>query len=292
MSLKRISAVLFAVGGALGCSTYSTYRPVALDCTLDNGYVLDPIDMTTAFTYGDPTPGALATATVTMLPDGARCTSMSALQITTHRFNDWGAAVSFYGFHAAAPVTFRDASASEGLAFWARAPGATGKAFTVVLDDYNTNDPTPLAPGSTDPSTDLDPTDSNCVSYSGPDGGSQTISSIDPMTGAVISSGSITVTPPNACGNGYSFVPRLTPDWQFFAIPFNAFHQSNMPNRVPNGTLKEEGSSPGTSLLTAKLTLLTLRMAKESDMEIWMDKLGFYRKQGGGAGADGGADAR
>ena len=54
MSLKRISAVLFAVGGALGCTTYPTYRPVALDCTLDNGYVLDPVDMTTAFTYGDP----------------------------------------------------------------------------------------------------------------------------------------------------------------------------------------------------------------------------------------------
>src|SRR5438128_2015202 len=120
MSLKRISAVLFAVGGALGCTTYPTYRPVALDCTLDNGYVLDPVDMTTAFTYGDPTPGAAATAAVTMIPDGPRCTSTSALQILTHRFNDWGSAVSFYGFHAPVPVTLRDASAYEVLSFCSR----------------------------------------------------------------------------------------------------------------------------------------------------------------------------
>jgi len=301
MSLKRISAVLFALGSALGCSTYSTYRPVTLDCTVDSAFELDPIDMGTAFSYGDPTPGAYPgptgtpPPTVTMLPDGPRCTSTSALEIILRGYKDWGSAVAFYGFHAPLPVTFRDASASEGLSFWARAPGPTAKAFTVVFDDYNTTDPTPLPPGSTNPADDPDPTDSNCTSYSAPDGGTnggQIVNGIDPMTGQVISSGSITVTPPNTCGNSFQVVVRTTSDWQFYVLPFSAFHQTAMPNRVPNKVLTETGSAPGSNLLTAKLALMTLRFAKESDVDLWIDKLGFYRSKGVGAGADGGADAR
>lgn len=293
MSKTCISgAAIFALGGALGCTAYPTYKPpLSLDCSVDSAYELDPIDLSTAISYGDPTPGAAVSAALTMLPDGARCGNASALQITTHRFNDWGAAASFYGFHATT-VTSRDESAYEGMSFWARAPGATGKSFTLVLDDFNTYDATPLPAGSTDPAADPDPTDSNCVSYSGPDGGSQTVNTVDPATGMVISSGSITVTPPNACGNAYTSVVSTTLDWRFYTIPFNHFHQTAMPNRVPNPALTQEGSAQGTSLLTSKLTLLTLRMPKESDINLWIDKLGFYRKKGLVAGADGGADAR
>lgn len=293
MSLKRISgAVLFVLGGALGCTAYPTIKPsAALDCSLDTGYDLDPVDLSTAFGYGDTTPGAAMTAAFTTLPDGARCSSTSALLITTHHYNDWGAAAGFYGFHATTAPS-RDESAYQGMSFWARGPGATGKSFNIVLDDFNTYDATPLPPGEADAAADPDPTDSNCIAYSTSDGGTQSVTIIDPATGMVLSSGTASVTATNACGNGYQVVATVTADWRFYTIPFNQFHQTAMPNRVPNATLMETGSAPGTSLLTSKLSLLTLRMPKEAEMELWIDKLGFYRKRGQGAGADGGADAR
>jgi hypothetical protein len=300
MISRRISGfVLFALCGAAGCSTYSTYRPVSIDCTADSGYDLDPVDMSSAFTYGDTTTGAVITAAVTPLPDNPRCANASALLITAHRFNDWGAATGFYAFGPADPTDptmakrlTRNESAYTGVSFWARAPGATGKSFTIVLDDFNTADPTPLAAGSSDPTTDPDPMDSNCIGYATPDGGMQNVTIYDPATGMVLSSGSTTVTALNACGNAYQVIPTVANDWAFYTIPFGQFHQTAQPNRVPNDKLTETGTAPGTSLLTSKLRNFLIRIPKATDMELWIDNLGFYRKKGSVVGADGGTDAR
>src|SRR5215471_21593434 len=149
MSRKDIlRALMVALSGAVGCSAYSTIKAVPLDCTADSAYTIDPVDENTAFGYGDGTTGAMMTAVLTTLPDGDRCGTTQALEITTHLYNDWGAAVGFYGFIPTGSVS-RDDSAYDGMAFWARAPGPTGKAFTIVLDDFNTYDPTPLPAGST-----------------------------------------------------------------------------------------------------------------------------------------------
>src|SRR5262249_22817835 len=122
-------------------------------------------------------------------------------------------------------------------------------------------------------------------SYSRPDGG--TIGpTYDPGTGMILSSGMMNVTMPNACGNGYQVYPVVTATWRFYTFPFKQFVQTATANRVPNPSLMETGPTPGTRLLTNKLMLLTLRMPKATDMELWIDKLGFYRKKA--AGGDGG----
>lgn len=290
MSRERsvLAALFLAWGGALGCSSYATIKTVPIDCAAEDPYQIDPVDMTTAFSYGDPTPGSAITAAVTMLPDGARCGATSALLVAARHFNDWGAAAGFYGFLVNGNP--RDESSAEGMAFWARAPGATGKSFTIVLDDFNTYDPTPR-----DPNTLVDPntTDSNCIVYATPDGGVQggTGPAYDPATGMAVSSGTTTITPPNACGNGYQVIMSVANDWRFYTIPWSRFQQTNMSNRVPNSALEETGSAQGTPLLTNKLMLLTLRVPREVETDLWIDRLGFYRKRGVVTG-DGGADAR
>jgi len=272
-------AVAASVAGVCGCTAYSSINSASLDCTAHDSYVydfVDPMNMSTAFSYGDTTTGATNSAAMAMVPaDAPPCFDPPAVHIQMHHNNDWGSAAGFYGF---APMDQamnklpRKESAYEGLAFWARAPGNTGKSFMVVLDDYNTYDPTPLPAGEADAAADPNPNDSNCVSYTMREGG-VSVTIIDPATGAVLSSTSTTVTASNACGNDYMAVVTATTDWRFYTIPLDRFHQTAMPNRVPNSTL------PGTGLLTDELSNLLLRFPKESEVDLWIDNLGFYKKK-------------
>ena len=54
-----------------------------------------------------------------------------SLVITSANNNEWG---SLFGFNGFGP---KDASAYEGMAFWARAPLGSNTGFTILLDDLN-----------------------------------------------------------------------------------------------------------------------------------------------------------
>src|SRR5665213_2210038 len=202
----------------------------------------------------------------------------------TDHNNDWGSLFGIYGFGP------RDESAYDGLSFWARAPGDTTKAFTILLDDTNTENLAMPANCSTDAGTTSSPTDAGaavCKNYCMPDGGTGGATPyIDSLTGMVVGGTTSAAPPADACGNEYYVVAQVTGGWQFYTFPFANFRQLAEPNRVPNAHLTETGNlAPLTYLLTSALMGLTFRMPPEADMNLWLSHLGFYRPKAGGDGA-------
>jgi hypothetical protein len=293
MSFGRTSGMLFlALGGAVGCNAYPTLKPVPIDCTADSAYDVQYIysfDTTTAtiqfFGSGDHLDADVsATPTVQPLTDGPRCGSTNALLLHTEHNDDWGSLFGIYGFGP------RDESGYQGLSFWARSPGNTSKAFTVLLDDTNTNSPIP-AICSADAGTTPTPVDSGtvvCKNYCMPDGGTGGVSYAVDQNGQIVGGATTNAPPLDACGNQYYVVATVTAGWQFYTFPFTAFRQLAEPNRVPNGHFPNTESTPGTHLLTSALMGLTFRMPPEANMDLWLSHLGFYRQKTGG---DGAADA-
>jgi hypothetical protein len=284
---RRALLLAIALGGAFGCSAYSTYKTVPLDCTVVNGYQFKTIDAfdtpgsAPLWTSADCTTGSVMAVSEVALTDGPVCGNTAALEIQASDNDQWG---SLTGYNNFGP---RDASAYQGISFWARSPGDTTKGFTILLDDPNTNTDTGVTPPigncTVYPTVDA----GACGSTSGP----ATI--VDPGTGAILSSGTLTAPPlPNACGNGYTTVELVTGNWSFYTIPFGAFQQIKDPNLVPNVDLPETGSAPGTSLITSALLDLTFRMQKAAIMNLQISNLAFYRAKGWvPSGADGGVDA-
>jgi hypothetical protein len=288
MKFARASLLVVASLGALaGCRTYATIVEVPLDCTVTDAYDFQSID---SFDMGENVPWFGAGDAICgdgggvfdnpplihTIEDGGRCGSNAAVVFRSENCNDWGALYGDYSFAT------KDASAYEGISFWARAPGETAKGFTLVLGDANSVAPTPTMP-------------TNCIDYG--DGG---VSSNPGGSGATaISNGNIISggtnapqPPPDACGQVYNAIFTVTTDWRFYTIPFTAFTQSAAPNRVPNAVFAA-GNVPGTGLLTSALMNLIFRMPKESRAELWVDDLSFYRPKGwsgwptnGGAAAD------
>ncbi len=294
MKLERTSAtvVFLALVGAVACTAYPTFKNLPLACDAEAGYELLTIetrsgdgmanlwgssDTPDASTYVCGDPLFRVQTCVEPIPDGPRCGNATALVMRSAGNNDWG---SLFGINNFGP---RDASAYEGLAFWARAPGNTTKEFTILLGDTNTTCLGMAADGGV-----CDTQPSNCITYAGADGGTGT--GVTDGTGMLLP-GTISSAPErDQCGNVYS-VPRVvTGDWAFYTIPFSAFQQGAMPNRVPNALLTQTGPVPGTALLTGKLLSLGFRMPKAAIMELWLDKVSFYRKAGTGGG-DAGVDA-
>jgi hypothetical protein len=274
------AALLFVLAGAAtACQAYPTVKKAPIDCSPDDRYdlsIVDPFETITAantafWNAGDALvmTGDLNESIEPISGDG-RCGSKAALVLRSVHANDWG---SIFGYNNFGP---RDASGTEGMAFWARAPGATTKAFTISLDDANT------APDA-----------KRCVDY-GTDGG--TAAPSGPTTdglGNVISTGASVVQPqPDACSNSYTAVVVVTTEWSLYTVPWERFTQVAAPNRVPNAVFTEVGPVPGTGLLIDKIWTFILRMPKEATMELWLDNLAFYRTRtkGSAAGADAGAD--
>ena len=280
--LARAGALVLALGGTLGCTAYATLKNAPVDCTVENAYefkLIDAFDTPLSmpmWTSSDCTAGSSMTDLEAALPDGARCGSTTAEQIQASHNNDWG---SLTGYNNFGP---RDASAYEGISFWARTRGNSTNSFAVLLDDPNTGTDSAVSPPL-----------GNCTVNPAPDAGAcaaaPTTTIIDSM-GNILSSGTLTAPPlPGECGNSYSFVVSVTGDWQLYTIPFGRFQQGALPNRVPNPELTATGSAAGTALLTSQLLNLTMRFPKAIDMDLWIDNLAFYRKKR--PGGDGGIDA-
>jgi hypothetical protein len=300
----RALAAIVALGGTFGCSTYSTYRtPPPTGCYVADastspaaGYEFKIIDTFEGemgapfFTAGDLTPGAAVTLTLGVPPIGAPCGSATALEIHSAGFNDWGSLIGYNNFGP------KDASAYEGVSFWAHPGVSSNKAFTMLFDDPNTyNASGMVADGGI--VLPMPPT-ADCTKYPTPDGGAVPGASpnTDPATGMVLSSGSATVPlPANGCGNQYQAVVRLTDGWQLTTVPFGDFQQLMTPNEVTgaNPYLTVTGPlAPETNLITSRLMQFAVRFPKAMGTDIWIDNLAFYRHKGWvPSGRDGGVDA-
>jgi hypothetical protein len=93
------------------------------------------------------------------------------------------------------------------------------------------------------------------------------ITTVDPNTGSTTTGGSGCVPLPNQCGNSFTRTLALTDQWQLYLLPFTSFKQDILPNR----TIEDIDLS----------TIFTFgfRIPKEAVTEIWITKLGFYRKK-------------
>lgn len=274
MTRLHRTALFLLLGLAVvsGCDSYTTLKDVALDCSLEDGYeflpmsTLDKVGDKVFWGSGDNTPGksvgsdADGNVLVESMPDGPRCGSGAAAVVRASGNNDWGCLFGFNLFGAP-----RDASAYEGLSFWARSPGPTTKGFLLLLNDPNTA----IMSGVT----------SHCIDLGAETAGSQAIQVyVDGQ--AVSTSGAVTrPTLANECGNGYGLAMSVTSDWRLYTIPFGAFQQDPKPNRVPNALLTNVGNVPENGLLTDQLLSLILRMPKAAKAELWLDNLAFYRKK-------------
>jgi hypothetical protein len=272
--LGRVSLLLGGLGSFAACTEYATYRNLPTDCSAEEGYEFDPLNAfekasdANFWIAGDPfcgdtdagIPRSLSLAVSTM-PDGPRCGSKMGLVFRSAQCNDWGALAGYNNFGP------QDKHLWEGISFWARSPGNTGKSFTIVLDDANTAASAPS---------------SHCREYDAGAGG-QTTTFIDPATGQPMSGGLVSAAQPDQCGNSYNAIIPITGEWRFYTVPFSAFTQTAQPNRVPNAIL-QGGTVPGNGLLTSALQTFIIRVPKEEPMELWLDNLGFYRKRIGGTG--------
>ena len=280
------SVVLLALAATAGCAPYATRKVVPVDCTAQNGYVFDSIQSYFSmyeFNSPDTTPNAVMKATVNPIPDGALCGDSSALEAVSTGNNDWGSLFGFYSF----PV--KHEATMEGVSFWARAPGNTGKAFTLLMDDSNTHDPD-VSCGSGDGGLILPPPPDSgiaCTTYCTLDAGVNAAPSTQyGPDGQPLSSGTLmSAMPANACGNQYWVVVEVTNDWRFYTIPFARFSQQRQPNLVgtPNG-LFSPGTTPGTTIVTSTINNMTFRFPKESAQDLWIDRLSFYRPGVGDGG--------
>lgn len=277
---------LLALAVTAGCAPYATRKVVPVDCTAQDGYVFDSIQSYFSmyvFTSNDTTPGSVMTATVNPIPDGALCGDTSALEAVAQHNNDWGSLFGFYSF----PV--KHEAAMEGLSFWARAPGNTGKAFTLLMDDSNTHDPD-VACGGVDAGLVLPPPPDSgiaCTTYCTPDAGASAAPPTYGPDGQPLSSGTLTAPMAvNACGNDYWVVVEVTSDWRFYTIPFALFSQQKQPNMVgaANGVFSP-GPTPGTTIVTSSINNMIFRFPKESAQDLWIDRMSFYRHGVGDGGA-------
>lgn len=264
---------------AAGCSE-SWHSPSELDCSPDDTYdkietyEVDPPAPPWS-SYGDNTPGAVRTQMDAAAPfptqpieDGGRCGSFHSLLFQSSGYHDYGSGFLDYNPGNLLPLCIGsngtdelcpiDAGGYQGVAFWARSPGATTKTVTLQISDgHSFNSATAVT---------------TCL-YNVEDAGSNGVNTYSTPASANVPTGSSVASaepPPDACGNYFQYWLITSDDWQFYQIPFGAFHQSAQPDRNP------AGFDPTTFFS------FTVIVDKESQLGLWFDDFGFYPKKAEG----------
>jgi len=281
------------VGGGLwtliaGCSE-SWHSPVELDCSPDDTYdKIETYELGTPsppwYSYGDNTPGATRTDLdgdggpfpTQAIEDGGRCGSLRSLLFVSSGYQDYGSGFGDYdpgglqtlcapnGTDLTGPI---DASGYEGIAFWARSPGASTKTVQLEITDthsYNSVNDAGMPNACTACMPYVEEAGANGVNVYTT---SSVTASANVATGSSVASAE---PPPNSCGNNFSYWLITTDDWVFYQIPFSAFTQSAEPNRYPGGF------DPSTFF-----TLIVV-VDKEAQLSLWFDDFGFYPKKATG----------
>jgi len=210
----------------------------------------------TAGTAGAATGSASISVTIEPIEDGGRCGSQNAMVLRSAGHTDWGSVFGDWKLASAAGTAFCDAcgpwngTGYEGIAVWARAKNGD-KSVTVLLDTWQTS-----AAGTTDADAAL-VCKIDCSASSG-------TRSLD-ETGNILSQSY--VSPPGSCGNSFQRDLNLTDEWQLVLLPFKSFYQERKPNIVSG------------AMDVAHINGLSLRPAKEANVEIWVDDIAFYKRK-------------
>ena len=261
------------------------HSAVPLDCSGEGSYDVKErytvgITPYEWYQFGDTTPGAVDTNGAdggipwTQAIEGGRCGSQAALVLVASGYHDYGddfvdpdpgsllsdvkdgGLGCFTAAGAPADCPF-DASGYQGIAFWARSPGATTKGVTLLLTDGQSND--------------FGTIQTDCIlAYDAGNNMTMTVTSTTNPGGSTTTSTGVAVppVPPGTCGNYFAYVLLTTDDWQLYKIPFTAFFQSaTTPNRAP------DGFDPSTFVSFA------VRVDKEAQLQLWIDELGFIRRK-------------
>lgn len=279
-----------------GC-TESWHSPTELDCAPDTTYdkietyELGSLTQNPPWaSYGDTTPGATRTQQpdggafpTQPIEDGGRCGSLRSLLLQSSGYHDYGSGFIDYNpggdqvlCSTLTPVPDAavgnpnetcpiNAAGYEGIAFWARSPGASTKTVTLELTDTHSYNPSLNDAGLPSALTDCTP--------SVIDAGSNGVNVYTSTAPGNVATGSTVASaqpPPNSCGNYFQYWLITSADWQFYQIPFSAFHQTASPNR------NAQGFDPST------FYSLTVIVDKESQLNLWFDDFGFYPKKNGG----------
>lgn len=228
------------------------------DCSATDDYetlVLQPLEsgMPQWYSYGDDTPGGSNAFELRELSP-PRCDSTAALVLSCSGHVYWGAGFGEYQT-ATAPV---NASEYEGVSFWARATSPS-RGFTMNIQDPNTIEPPDPGDG-TDPTDDPDYVGCHEADLDDVLAGTHTVS----MSGQIVPIGG-ELPSASDCGNGFERVVEVTPDWIFYHLPFESFRQTAEPNLRPEGLDRSEIRQFG------------IAVPADSDLELWIDDLGFYR---------------
>jgi hypothetical protein len=239
--------------GLLACSAGPPRPGREVDCSMEDDYdlkVIQTMDGTTNywFGFGDPTPGAVTTATLQPIPEG-RCGNMQAEVLTAHGHHDWGAGFGEYETTMGVidQMGYVDATGYEGISFWARTTGyGTSSGFLLSINDAQSADPmvctVPMA------------SDVAGGDYTYNEGGM-----IVPIGGELPA--------PNDCGNAFQRPVLGRREWYLYTLPFEEFLQTANPNRQPAGFDR------------SRLYSFAITMPKGAEIELWIDDLGLYRRR-------------
>lgn len=272
----------------------AVHPPSTIDCSQADSYdIIETYSLTTTptwYQYGDTTPGAVETPGTVLvdggypipwteaIENGGLCGSQVALVLQSEGFHDYGSGFGDYDpgslltaclfpDGATGANCSYDASAYQGIAFWARSPGNHTKSVTVELADGNSYDSPSALTQCLYQTNFID---------SGGLAGQPTMVVVSPTgvsgTGTTTTGGSGQQLPPGTCGNNFVYPLVTSDDWQLYKIPFSAFYQTATPNKEP------KGFDPSTFFW------LGMIVPKEAQLELWIDGLGFYPKKQAGGG--------
>ncbi len=322
--LAFFGALASLAGIVGGCSSRPVPPPAGIDCAEEAPYdihVVEDYDTPNYgwYSYGDHTPGGVVTtgaaggaftieddgginySFTAPIENGGRCGSHRALFLQAHGFQDYGAGFGTYNIgvvggymggqtcvdptsDAGSTICPIDASAFEGVTFWARSYDPTGApttdAFTLSINDKNSHsggyvpDASPLT-GFTSSGV--------CINYDAGILANGAAVYTTATNGAVMgATGGGTVAaqpPPDSCSNSFYDVVVTTRQWHLYTIPWRSFYQSAQPNRVPTGF------DPSTFFQ------FMITTPRESRLALWISNLGFYRHKRADAGLDSAAEA-
>lgn len=267
-----------------GCGA-TWHSPAPLDCSGEGSYdIIERYSVggtVTWYSYQDTTPGGIITdggagdasfPWTRAIEDGGRCGSMAALVLAAEGFHDYGAGFGDYdpgslqtscflpdGGPANCPI---DASAYQGIAFWARSPGGHTKAVTLEIADTHSDNAGNNTACTYDPTLEGGTNGGPVVQITqiGAGGGTTLIGGLPPF-------------PPGTCGDLFNYVLLTTDEWQLYKVPFASFYQ----NPTYGGSTAQARAPGGFDPSTFYRIIIVV--PKEANLELWIDELGFYPKR-------------
>jgi hypothetical protein len=191
-----------------------------------------------------------------------RCGDTTSGVFRARGFSDWGA---FFGdYYTVGRAIVPADEGYEGVSFWARTTARSDRSFFLVVDNAHTAqvvEDEPQSEAADQAATDAD--------AGAPENTSPNLCFAERVDDAGVSHGfPPEAKPSETCDNPYMHAVTTSEHWQFFTLPFSDFIQDRA---RPN--VRRDGFDP-----TVQLVRFTIRFPVETDIELYLDNLGLYRR--------------